>query len=249
MRYRVLPYRQGSRGASELATGLGGRVLRLEGSRFVPRRDDVIINWGNANPPAFAGARVFNGRGIRDASNKLNFFQSVKELDREIIPRYWTGYVNIPADAFPIVCRTVLAGHSGEGIVIANTPAELVPAPLYVQYVKKQDEYRVHVGLRNGIDFTIIDVQQKKRRQEHENPNWQVRNLANGFIYARDGVNPPDCVLDVARRALACTDLDFGAVDVIYNARENRAYVLEVNTAPGITGTTVDRYVDFFRRN
>lgn len=255
MRYRVLPYRQGSRGASELAAGLGGRVLRLEGSRFVPRAGDKVINWGNTNPPMFAGIQMFNGRGIRDASNKRVFFERIagNHDNHQIIPRFWTDRADIPDNVYPVVCRTVLAGHSGEGIVIANNRDELVPAPLYVQYVKKQNEYRVHVGIsRNGVNAgftTIIDVQQKKRRQEHANPNWQVRNLANGFIYARDGVNPPDCVIDVARRALTCTDLDFGAVDVIYNSRENRAYVLEVNTAPGITGTTVDRYVDFFRRN
>ena len=89
--------------------------------------------------------------------------------------------------------------------------------------------------------------EQKRRRNEHADPNWRIRNLANGFIYAREDVRPPECVTSVARRALDCIDLDFGAVDVIYNARQNRAYVLEVNTAPGVTGTTVDRYVDYFR--
>lgn len=255
MSIKILPYRAGSRGARELADAIGGRVLRLQGSRYVPRRGDLIINWGNATGYPFQVPRVLNQPVvrllnepgyIRDASNKLIFFRKVYDDEPDIIPRFWTSQHDIPDDAFPIVCRTVLAGHSGEGIVIANSRNDLVRAPLYVEYVKKQDEYRVHVGRRDG-NTTIIDIQQKKRRQEHENPNWQVRNLANGFIYAREGVNAPVCVTDVARRALACTDLDFGAVDVIYNARENRAYVLEINTAPGITGTTVQNYVDFFR--
>lgn len=255
MSIKILPYRAGSRGARELADAIGGRVLRLQGSRYVPRRGDVIINWGNATGYPFQVPRVLNQPVvrllnepgyIRDASNKLNFFRKVHDDEPDIIPRFWTSVDDIPQECYPIVCRTVLAGHSGEGIVIANNREEIVRAPLYVQYIKKQDEYRVHVGRRDD-DFTIIDTQQKKRRQEHENPNWQVRNLANGFIYAREGVNAPVCVTDVARRALACTDLDFGAVDVIYNARENRAYVLEINTAPGITGTTVQNYVDFFR--
>lgn len=252
MAWKVVPYRAGSRGAAELAAGLGGRCLRLVRSRYLPRVRDSVVNWGNTNPPDLDGVRWFNRRGIRDASNKKIFFERIRDNGQsEIIPSFWTRQEDIPADAYPIVCRTVLAGHSGEGIVIADDPSQLVPAPLYVRYVKKQDEYRVHVGIErrpDGNTFVTIDVQQKRRRQEHANPNWQVRNLANGFIYAREGVNPPDCVLDVARRAIACTDLDFGAVDVIYNARENRAYVLEINTAPGITGTTVDRYVDFFRR-
>lgn len=245
-RYRVIPYRAGSRGATELATALGGRCLRLTGSTYRPGRDDLLINWGNADPPF--GDRALNGRGTRNASNKREFFTRVagSHGNGEIIPPFWTRREDIPADAYPIVCRTVLAGHSGEGIVIADRPDQLVAAPLYVKYIKKQDEYRVHVGMRNGT-AVVIDVQQKRRRNEHADPDWRVRNLANGFIYAREDVRPPDAVLDYSKRALACSGLDFGAVDVIYNAREGRAYVLEINTAPGITGTTVERYVDYFR--
>ena len=247
---KVLPYRQGSQGARALADALGCRVLRLEGSRYVPRARDTVINWGNTNPPLLAGIRMLNGRGIRDASNKLSFFRRVRDNDPEIIPTFWERMDDIPDDAFPVVCRTVLAGHSGEGIVIADTRGDLVRASLYVKYVKKQDEYRVHIGVERRPDgnvFFPIDVQQKRRRHDHDNPDFKIRNLQNGFIYAREDVNPPDCVIDVARRALSCTDLDFGAVDVIYNARERRAYVLEINTAPGITGTTVERYRDYFR--
>lgn len=258
MSFRVIPYRVGSRGATEIAHTLGGRVLRLNGSRFRARRTDTLINWGNTQGipcevPRVMGiptCRILNSpEDIRDASNKLLFFQRVHARDPEIIPPFWTRPEDIPDTAFPVVCRTVLAGHSGEGIVIASDRNDLVRAPLYVKYVKKQDEYRVHVGKEIRPDGTIshiIDVQQKRRRHDHDNPNFQIRNLANGFIYAREGVEPPDCVLDVARRAINCTDLDFGAVDVIYNAREERAYVLEINTAPGITGTTVERYRDYF---
>jgi len=258
MSYRVIPYRAGSRSATALAEALGGRVLRLEGSRFRARHTDTLVNWGNTQgipcqverAIGMPTCRVLNEpEDIRRASNKLEFFQRVHAEDPGIIPPFWTRMEEIPDDAFPIVCRSVLAGHSGEGITIADNRMGLVRAPLYVKYVKKLDEYRIHVG--HGLrpwDIQIIDIQKKARRTEHENPNWQIRNLANGFIYARDGVRPPDCVIDCAKRALACVDLDFGAVDVIYNAREDRAYVLEVNTAPGITGTTVERYREYFRQ-
>lgn len=248
MRYRVIPYRNGSRGASELAQALGGLCLRLNGSRFQRRPTDRIINWGNTEPLFTDG--VLNGRGIREASNKLRFFELIGRTNPDIIPRWWTRSEDIPADAYPIVCRTILAGHSGQGIVIANTRDDIVPAPLYVQYVKKQDEYRIHVGVERRLDGnaeTVIDVQKKMRRREHEEPNYQIRNLANGFIYAREDVVAPEGVIEAAKTALGLTSLDFGAVDVIYNARQDRAYVLEVNTAPGITGTTTANYANYFR--
>lgn len=251
-RYRVLPYRAGSQGARALANGLGGLCLRLEGSRFTPRRDDVIINWGNTNVPNnLRTFPVFNDPlHIQQASNKRTFFERIRDAgNQEIIPRFWTNPRDIPDDAFPIVARTILAGHSGAGIVICPDRASLVQAPLYVQYIKKQDEFRIHVGKDRNGQSIIISEQQKRRRQDHDNPNWQVRNHQNGFIYARENIQVPEQVRTVARTALLSTNLDFGAVDVIWNNNSQRAYVLEINTAPGITGTTVDDYVTYFTEN
>lgn len=259
MAFRVLPYRAGSRGASSLANALpGGRCLRLRGSQWRPRRDDVVINWGNTdlgivrqyvNGPA----RVLNGMDLRGATNKLAFFRAMAAAGcGDIIPEFWDSSAQIPDAAFngdgAIVCRTVLAGHSGEGIVITNNRNELVRAPLFVKYIKKQQEYRIHVGQRNRQ--SIIIAQQRKARNRavpDDAVNWQVRNHQNGFVFVREGFVTPQAVLDAAQRALRATGLDFGAVDVIFNERSGQAYVLEINTAPGLEGQTVQDYVNFFR--
>lgn len=250
-RYRVIPYRAGSRSATALSRELGGLCLRLNGnSRYRPRANDKIINWGNTDPPF--RQQILN-RNVREASNKRNFLHCMREAGLEnIIPQFWTDRADIPAEIFErdgkVVCRTVLAGHSGEGIIIANTAEELVDAPLYTKYIKKQDEYRIHVGLRDGEPI-VISMQRKARREAHDNPNWQVRNHANGFVYVRGDVNPPERVIEAAKRCLQASGLDFGAVDVIYNQHQARAYVLEINTAPGLEGQTVVDYANFFRGN
>lgn len=245
-RYRVIPYRGGSRSATALSRALGGLCLKVDGtSRFRPRHDDVIINWGSSNPPIDA-PRILN-RETANVSNKLTFFQRMAEQGlAELLPEFWTDQAAIPQEQYPVVARTVLNGHSGAGIHIVDSRNDRVEARLYTKYIKKQDEYRIHVG-RRGEQSIIISTQQKRRRHDHENPNWQVRNHANGFIYARGAVDPPACVLDAARRVLEASGLDFGAVDVIYNRNANRAYVLEINTAPGLEGQTVDDYAAFFR--
>jgi Glutathione synthase/Ribosomal protein S6 modification enzyme (glutaminyl transferase) len=249
MRVRVLPYKQGSKSAGALAEALGGRVLKLRDSRYRPRSGDLVINWGSSvDTPRLTGFPKINGpEKIAIASNKLSFFLKMGEVEPEIIPPFWThtDRTQIPEDAYPIVCRTVLNGHSGNGIVIANDPSELVSAPLYVKYIKKRDEFRVHVGSPNKI----ILVQRKARNRDtpDDEVNWMIRNHDNGFVFVRKNVTPPECVLNVALRALAVTGLDFGAIDVVYHAREDRAYVLEVNTAPGLEGSTVDDYVKFFK--
>lgn len=230
-----------------MADALGGKVLKLVGSKFKPKTSDVVINWGNAEGFWPGPASLVNDPSdIKKASNKLKFFDLLKDTD--LTPRYWTKKEDIPDDAYPVVCRTVLAGHSGEGIVIADNPAELVDCSLYVQYVKKKDEYRVHCAKApdpGGV--SVISVQRKARRSGAEVVNWKVRNLANGFVFVRNDVNPPPCVLEAGRKALELSGLDFGAVDVIYNAHNDKAYTLEINTAPGLEGQTITDYADFFK--
>lgn len=118
---------------------------------------------------------------------------------------------------------------------------EEVNAPLYVKYIKKTQEYRIHVF--NG---SVIDVQRKMRRTDTPDAevNWQVRNHCNGFIFGREGVELPDVALNMSKDSVSALGLDFGAVDLIYNAHEDKYYVLEVNTACGLTGTTLEVYTN-----
>lgn len=267
MRYRVLPYKQGSRSAKKLAEELGGKVLKLEGSTFKPKPNDVIINWGNTafNESAEWGPKTpdaffnYDTDVMVHVTNKLKFFQLMKEKDLEITPKFWIDKDAIPDDAFPIVCRSILNGHSGNGIHIANNRDDLVDCPLFVQYVKKKEEYRVHVGraikpalTHHGgyhYEYEVISVQRKARSLgvPDDEVNWKIRNLAGGFIYTREGFTVPDSVLEIARDCLRATGLDFGAVDVIWNEHQGKPYVLEINTAPGLEGQTVKDYGNFFR--
>jgi glutathione synthase/RimK-type ligase-like ATP-grasp enzyme len=245
-RIRVLPYKAASRSAKALAEALGGKRLKPgPNSLFEARPDDLVINWGNVSQAH--RATVNNDRDVLIlATNKLAFFEFFEGSD--ITPDFWTSPEEIPDEAFPIVCRTILNGHSGAGIVLANVPSDLVPAPLYVQYVNKKHEYRIHVGCI-GDTLTTISIQQKKRKLDHANPNWKIRNHSNGFVYAREGVDPPARVVHVAYDCVYNLGLDFGAVDVIWNESQQQAYVLEVNTAPGLEGQTLDDYVNYFKNN
>ena len=241
-RIKVYPYRQGSRSAGRLALILGGRVLKTEGSTYSPRQGDTIINWGSSQCPyVFSPARVLNPPAkISLAANKLLSFQALAAANVPI-PAFAADRSSVSWEGTTVV-RHKLTGHSGEGIEIVEPGTELPAAPLYVEYVKKEDEYRVHI-----IGESITTVQRKARDKSNENPNWQVRNHANGFVFVREGVDPPACVRDAATGAIAALGLDFGAVDVIYNRKSGKAYVLEVNTAPGMEGTTIQEYADGFR--
>lgn len=255
MAFKVYPYKQGSRSAKELANLLGGKVLKLQGSKFRPKAGDTVVNWGSGKVPEFSPATILNG-DVSSAANKKTSFIKMHQNDVRVPDFVTAGQDRVEGRTvkqaaselgFPVVCRTKLTGHSGEGIVIANTPEELVDAPLYTKYIKKQDEYRVHV-IRNPNaehDYHPFFIQRKARKLDVADPNWQVRNLAGGFVFVETAINEvPQDVLDQAENAVEALGLDFGGVDVIWNQKERKAYVLEINTACGLEERTAARYAE-----
>ncbi|MFW3388298.1 UNVERIFIED_CONTAM: hypothetical protein RF648_20120, partial [Kocuria sp. CPCC 205274] len=146
-----------------------------------------------------------------------------------------------------VYARATLTGHSGEGITVHQRGEDgsvpvLPQNPLYTKAITGQRrEWRVHIF--KGV---ITYVQVKRRAngyQDNANYREDVRNHHTGWIYATENINPSDAVLRNAVAAVAALGLDFGAVDII--SRRDEAWVLEVNTAPGLTGTTLE----IFTRN
>jgi glutathione synthase/RimK-type ligase-like ATP-grasp enzyme len=134
--------------------------------------------------------------------------------------------------------RHSLTGSQGSGIRVIEGEEIGTSAPLYVQYIKKKAEYRVHV-----FRGQVIDVQQKRKQREFEGEiDTRIRNHSRGWVFCRDGVSLPGDSARMCISACQILGLDFGAVDVIWNDKQKQAYVLEINTAPGIEGTTVESY-------
>jgi len=204
--------------ANELSTDLGYRVLRV-----APGRE----------------------RGRRS----VEFLSGVGK--RTQFERFSTGDVSIPKFAIPgqdvvavlgdpkrIVCRALLNSSSGKGITIVERGQELPNVPLYTEYIPKKKEFRVHVYNNRVIDF----AEKRKKRGAEEGRDTQVRNLANGYVFCRDNVTLPDDVPGLAVKAVQALNRTQGAVDIIWNEKQNKSYVLEVNANPGMEGTTLKRY-------
>jgi len=137
-----------------------------------------------------------------------------------------------------VVCRRLLLASSGKGIVIAETPDEVVPARLYTRYVPKKQEFRVHV-----FDGRAIDVQLKKKRRGYENErDTRVRNLANGYVFCRENIVEPEGLRGIAVDAVRALGYSIGAVDIVHNVKKKKLVVLEVNANPGMEGTTLRMY-------
>lgn len=242
----IYPYRKGSKSVKALREN-GFKSIKLENSRFKGRPNKVVINYGSSRlPQEVLKCRVINSpEAVSKAANKLIAFKAMAEYGVSV-PRFTESSEEASGWQVDVVLRHKLNGHSGEGIeIVDGDHREMPEAPLYAEYVKKKEEYRVHVFMGE-----VIDIQRKARKREvpDEEVNWQVRNLEGGFIYAREGVELPEEAKFQAIVAVEALGLDFGAVDIIWNERSDTYYVLEVNTAPGLTGTTLEKYVEAFKQ-
>lgn len=217
-------------------------------------------------------ARYNQPQAITFASSKRSTFELFEHyLDNsrgaeQFYPNFYTSAVEanfaVLVEGKSVVARTLDRASSGRGIVLL-TPNDVrqqggIPnASVYTEAIDKGREYRVHIGAsRSGASGVVIDVTRKIRRPDAEGERGFIWNHDNDFIFVRDGVNPdtiPTRLIQTASRALFACGLDFGAVDIVVPRRGSNSaqnmpcYALEVNTAPGMEGTTVARYAEYFR--
>ncbi|MGL5014470.1 MAG: ATP-grasp domain-containing protein [Bacteroidales bacterium] len=269
-RIAILPYGP-SDSVNALKEGLeaaGHMVVKLrkEGSTFRARQHDMVINWGNSTIPqlqvsTIAGAApVLNApENIRRSSDKRLSFNAMSEagvstVEFTTIREEAQAWVD---EGSLVYARTRISGHSGEGIVMVHSDpssiqgvgnafevvATLPRASLYTKGLTEQRrEFRIHV--MGGV---VTGVQQKKRAdgwRDNEAYSNVVRNYHTGWIYANADVSPNAAAIAAALAAVRSVGLDFGAVDVI--TRRDDAWVLEVNTAPGLQGSNLQDYVNNF---
>lgn len=260
----LYPYKMGSESARLLQIALkarGRRCLRVRADgNYKHRATDFVVDWGNEHTPSkwLNGQTLISDKTrwlnplstIQVARNKLLTFDKLKQHGVSI-PDYTEDRESakdlFASGQWPVVlARHSLTGQAGAGIEIEDdayqSQQNFPVAPLYVKYMKKKAEYRVHVV----IGGKVIDVQQKKKKAGWTGErDSRIRNLANGYVFCRDNIIVPEAVKAEAIKAVGALMLDFGAVDVIWNEKNQKAYVLEVNTAPGLEGATVDRYADY----
>lgn len=246
----VLPYRLGSRSATKIAKHLNTKCVKPDGN-YKPQPHHIVLNWGSAEAPPWANTQTkwMNPPAkVAVIVNKLATFNllqqhnvSIPEFTTDInVARGWITNGDI------VICRTMLRSHSGNGIVVAKTNAEVVSAPLYTKFFNRKNEYRLHI-MKDPINgnAVIFDFAQKKRTvalegQEETNP--YIRSHGNGWIFARENVTLPPIVKTEAIKAFNASGLQLSCIDLGYKVTNGSCVVFELNTAIGIEGITEDSY-------
>lgn len=223
---------------------------RLKNNRGQYNTTGIVVNWGNSGfdiNSVLDEALVLNHpTNIALAANKLHAFRKLAESPvGPYTPTFYTSWNTIPNNEQEYVARAILTGSGGAGITVGRKEDLPRDCPLYTRYYKKREEFRVHVSRGD-----VIAVQRKAIRRDAitADTNWKVRNHANGFVFARndgfftDHTHLYERLTNLAKDTVRYLGLSFGAVDIIWNERDGCFWILEVNTAPGVEGATINDY-------
>lgn len=244
-RYMIFPYTQNSAGAIAIAAELDGQRILRKDSKYSPKEGDVVINWGASDCP-YKNALNYNNKAVL---NKLAFFAHLS--GKGLTPDFATTLGQASNLSFPVFCRTEIEGKDGSGIVVADTPDQLVSAGLYVSAVDKTSEYRVHVGRMPDGSLVVIGAQKKVVHHTTEGMDARVwAGDGTSFVWTVNDLPAyiPQPVKDIALAAFShFNELTFGALDVVFVNSTAKALVLEINSAPTVTPETAKKYGEFFR--
>jgi hypothetical protein len=162
--FYIYPYMTGSKSVKKLKELLEAKIIKLEGSKYRPKFDDIVINYGNSRVPDWV-ENAFNiinePEAVRVAASKLATFRELEENGVPTVP-YTTVRSTAQAwlnEGSKVFVRNKDNGHSGDGIEVVVPNGTLTPANLFEEEVgdilSELSESEEAVGNRGLIDSLV----------------------------------------------------------------------------------------------
>lgn len=117
-------------------------------------------------------------------------------------------------------------------------------------FIEQHTEKVASIAKKNNVDLDKNTMDYVLGRLAKGNPNADmiVRSNTRGWKFAQiKNANINKNLLVEAVKALNATKLDFGAVDCCIDA-DGKAWIIEINSGPGLQGTPFKAYVDAFTK-
>lgn len=189
-----------------------------------------------------------------DAVDKLTQYKFFKEkglsaLEFTTDPSVAAGWLN--KEKCFVFARELLNASCGKGIVVFDPDVNTgvgAGYPVYTKYKPKKREFRVHI-----FKDKVVTIVEKKRKSDYQGDkkDAKIRNLEHGYIFAQN-IDLSDALRKrIETLSLAAGQVcqsDFKGVDIAYNEKLDDVFVIEVNSAPGIEGSNVGKYVQVIKQ-
>jgi hypothetical protein len=196
---------------------------------------DVLIRWGSSCTGSFS-KELNSAQGVANASNKGKMMRLLKAntlIQTAPVSMICDGerYDGSPDDYVYVRTTTTMNVEYGKFRDLASR-AIYVSKPL----INRAHEYRVQVF--NG---KIVGIYEKKPHQQ----DTRLFKSWNCHFYKLD---PAVCTCREKGQAMAIEavktmGLLFGGVDLV-KTTDNKYYVIEVNSSPGLNSLNVDKWAD-----
>lgn len=224
-------------------TSKSGKALQeaLENAGY----DGRPINWGNSKSWC---SRLEDDiiNTIDSVASATNKHKALQIMDVSKVPTAYIGS-EVIEDDLPVVGRPDY--HSqGRWLRYIETLEQMYkdirvnkrhPTTHYQKFISDAREFRVHIVFGHSIKIS-----------EKITPDFNARVKNHRFgakcVYPENFTHKKT-LRRIAREAVESLCLDFGAVDILY--KDDKFYVLEVNSAPCLTDAnsdTLERYVNAF---
>lgn len=248
----MIKYIMCSKIAAPTGRALAAEISERQGSRCVIRFKAMPLATG------WGGKHIRYGSHVESPGECLNSLESVKLASDKVKALYAFECAGVPsprrwfADNIAGGGETALiwrknARHSANDnpyIVRANETTDRGRQLLYdycLEFIDKRNEYRATSLLGRAIRL------QKKVPKEGCTPDMDVRSNSRGWQLKDVEFTQSGRVSGLGIAAIGALGLDFGAADII-ESLDGVLYVIEVNTAPGLTGRGIRRYSRHFHK-
>lgn len=198
----------------------------------------LVINWGEEEVPN-------KYKNVLNRRIYLDKFEAQEILSKKVrTPKTWTSLNAIPPKEFPVLGRDRHHSQGKDIVFIKNE--EGVRKDHYVQFIDKKAEVRAHVLGKK----VFLSKRAPRYKGSGDKIIW---NTSHGYAYKDVGKEDFSrltlwLIKRVARKAVKALKYDFGAVDiVISDGFIDKAWVLEVNSAPGLIYKRAKWYADYFK--
>ena len=193
-----------------------------------PDKYTILVRYGNYGKVRYKPKKVLNGREVlKKLSNKYEELKLLWENCIRTVP-----FKKEKPKGNVVYFARKFKHTQGKDIKINGE------GDFYTKYIPSKTEYRIHF-----FGDKIITLQEKEYVGEKEEPEIKIRNHENGYrfrVCKKSEIIPAMKKLVIEVREV--TGLDFGAIDVLLDVNDNLC-VLEINTAPRLTGTALANFV------
>jgi len=208
--------------------------------------DEVMADLKKAKPtitiPCIARTCFHQGgAGFMTCLTKTHVEDALKNLQNNLGKKgYFQSYIDV---------KTEYRLHIFGGKVI-SAAKKVARDNLEAAYVEQQSE-KVKAAAdkkKANLDENTLKFVLSQQAKKLSGPDNIIKSNTRGYKFSQIDVARADKnLVDQAIKAVAAVGLDFGAVDCVLDA-SGKAWVLEVNSGPGLEGSAFDAYVAAFKK-